>query len=168
MADTDVTTYATSLAKPYISFIQGQIEASPFLPSGVGSSIVAQFVTPSSASASSGQSAPSAQSPASGSSASGASNSGASDTQASAGAATGAAVGTALAQPTISYIQSQIEGLLPSEIASAITANFPNASSSSGEGGSAVQLPIPAAVQNLFVPSAELRNFLSTLGDQSN
>ena len=46
--------------------------------------------------------------------------------------------------------------------------DFPNASSSSGEGGSAMQSPIPAAVQNLFVPNAELRNFLSTLGDQSN
>lgn len=51
--------------------------------------------------------------------------------------------GPALAQPTISFIQSQISAMLPSQYASAITAQFAGASSASAPSAAPAQ---PSAV----------------------
>lgn len=228
MADTTVPSFVSSLAQPYIDYIQGQVGGLTFLPSAARANIAAQISGDSGASGSSGQGAPSVQdsasddsdsgadsaasgaavgaaygqsyfayiqdqvegltflpsearsnisalisgdSDASGSSGQGAppvhdSASAASDTGAAAGAASGANAGFAYAQPTIDYIRGQIESILPASVANSITAGFPTGSSSSG--GSAAESSVPAGVRSFLVPNAELRNFLSTLGDQSS
>lgn len=159
MADTNVPSFVSSLAQPYINYIQGQVEGLTFLPSAARSNISAQISGSSSGSGTSGQGASSGAVASSG-------ESDASGAGAGAGAASGAAVGVAYAQPVIDYIREQINSLLPASIADSITAGFPNASSSSG--GSTEQSSVPAGVQNFLAPNAELRTFLSTLGNQSS
>lgn len=150
MADTNAPSFVSSLAQPYINYIQGQVEGLTFLPSAAKSDISSLISGASSHSGSPGVVA----------------SSGASGTGAGAGAASGGAVGVAYAQPVIDYIREQISGLLPASVANSITAGFPNASSSSG--GSGVQPSVPAGLQNFLAPSAELKTFLSTLGNQSS
>lgn len=53
--------------------------------------------------------------------------------------------GPALAQPTISFIQSQISAMLPSQYASAITAQFAGASSASAPSAVPVMPALPSA-----------------------
>ncbi len=61
------------------------------------------------------------------------------------------AAGPALAQPTISFIQSQITAMLPSQYASAITAQFAGAS---GAAPSAVPAPSSAVAAQPAMPDA--------------
>lgn len=56
-------------------------------------------------------------------------------------------VGLSMAQPIISAIQTQISTYLPSDVASAVTAQFPSSTSSSasGSGGAGATASIPAS-----------------------
>lgn len=145
MATTDNTAALTTLsagfavaAQSTISFISQQITAS--LPAEYASAITAQFAG---AQADTGQTASPVQFP----------------TFSSSDAAS-AAIGTALAQPTLSFIREQISSFVPSEYADAITSQFPTTSAGGSQGSPSVQPSYRASSQFPLI-SDELRQFFA-------
>ncbi len=140
MATTQGAAAAPSIpaaAQPTIDFITAQINAS--LPSQYAAAITAQF-------AGGGSAAPVAAAPA--------------PVQLPAMSYSAAATGTALAAPTISFIEQQINALLPSQYASAITAQFAGASNTASMGAPPTQIPAGAVAQAQTI-STDLKNFFA-------
>lgn len=127
-------------AQPTINAIQQQIAA--MLPSGLASSITAQF-----AGAASTQPAMSGAAPAM------------TFSLPNAAPAVPTAMASSLAQPTIATIMQEITALLPSSLASAITSQFAGASSVSGQASLSIQPPVDSGA-SIPVLSAQINVFL--------